>query len=192
MSKQTYDILDVKNIDGIERPIVVLEVPNNQKGVKNHDKGIARTPEQMLRDLKGSLLLPKDVTSTSDQRFIDALRNCRGGKVTADVRFFKAGDKYTIEAGHPALTDTNHPLYDKVKVGDTQIAESDGAWVEGFMTVEYSQITQMNQQVAKEIANSYTSMFAGASAAPVASVAAPIAEESEEELAALEASGTAA
>lgn len=153
--KRTFQITGVKNITNIERPIVVLEV-------EGQELGIARRPKQFLLDIQNSHLPVSDNLTPSSPEYKTVLRNLIGGKVEGDIKFFKAGDKYTVTEGHPALTDTTHELYDKVKEGDTLKAKSDGAWVEGFLTLDYNKHAEMIDAFATKSAQAFASMFGGA------------------------------
>jgi hypothetical protein len=151
MNKQ-FRIVRVRKITNIDKPIVVFDV-------EGKSKGIARTPKQVILDLQNSLRLPTNVTDINDPRVDNALRKCIGGTVSGDIKFFKAGDKYEVQEGHPALTDKSHEMFGKVKVGDELTASSDGAWVEGFLNLEYSQQNAMMTEVASGIAETFASIF---------------------------------
>ena len=147
-------ITNVKKIINIEKPIIVFEV-------EGHERGIARTPKQALLDFQNSFRLDESVTNVKDARFNEALRKSIGGTVSGDIKFFKAGDEYVVEEGHPALTNPDHDYYGKVKEGDTLKASTDGCWVTGFLNVQYSQTNNMIDAVSKEVASGFLSLFGG-------------------------------
>jgi len=124
--QKSLTITGVKNIANIAQPIIVLEVQGHP--------AIVRNPKQMLTDLTNSFRCV-GVTSTQDPRFAQELGKLFGATLTGDLRAYKAGDKYVVTEGHPALTDRNHKDYGKVKLGEQLVAEKDGVWVEGFLSI---------------------------------------------------------
>lgn len=160
---KSYVITGVNKITQIEKPIIVFNVQGQKLG-------IARNPKQVILDLQNSLRLASDVNSINDPRFDEALRRSIGGTITGDIKFFKAGDEYLVEEGHPALTDATHEMYGKVKEGDKLNAKSDGAWVEGFLQIVFSQQQDLNLTIASNIADSFRNMFNNVPATPVAPV----------------------
>lgn len=122
----TKQITGVKVITGIAKPIIVFTLAGHPD--------VARNPKQALTDLQNSGRA-LDIASVNDPRFAKALHSCVGALLSGDLRIFKAGDEYAITENHPALTDSNHPLFGKVKLGDKQRAENDGVWVEGFLSI---------------------------------------------------------
>lgn len=176
----TKQITGVKVIMNIAKPIIVFQLAGHAD--------VARNPKQALTDLQNSGRA-LGITGTNDPRFVDELHNCVGATLSGDLKPFKAGDEYVISEGHPALTDRNHPLFGKVQLGDKQRAETDGVWVEGFLSIPQ---TLMERQL-KANASAYANVmmqFMGFGA-PVANVAAtpasetfvPEAEQPEKELA---------
>lgn len=98
---------------------------------------ILRSFNQFLTDLKESFLISDTVTSMSDPEVLDVLADLQGGVVRGNIAFHKAGDEYTIDENHNALTNENHKLYGKVVMGQKVKAEKDGARVtEGFLTLK--------------------------------------------------------
>lgn len=135
---RTLNIVAVRTIFNIDRPIVVFEVANHE--------AIIRTPQQALVDLQNSgraLKLDYNVFKNGlegvslDQqaKLKEALLDTIGATLTGNITAHKAGDTYVIEAGHPALTDATHPLYGQVKEGSTAKNEKDGLRIEGFLSI---------------------------------------------------------
>lgn len=116
---------------------------------------IIRTFDQFTTDLKESFLVSNEVTSMNDPEVMEVLADLQGGTVRGDVSFHKAGDEYTIDENHPAMTNPNHRHYGKVQVGTKLKAEKDGARVtEGFLTLK----REVTAQAIHKSANSYASM----------------------------------
>jgi len=161
--KTTRVITDVKLIDrNVKRAIVVLSLDGHAD--------VVRTTDQMLIDFQNSLLI-RDVRSTEDPRFVKALRSLKGAKLTGDLQPRKAGESYTIDATHPDV------VAGKAKAGEKRIAEKDGVWVEGFLSIEESLQTQMVNAEAEawaekraqilNLSNMFGSFNATTAAAPV-------------------------
>lgn len=157
----------------VAKPVVVFEQANKP--------AVLRNPKQALIDLQNSgraLGIDEaefangyeNVSHATKAEFIEALLDTIGATITADLTYVKAGDKYAIGASHPALTDKKHPSYGKVKkAGDTLLAEKDGVWVEGFMSIPLTQEEKMNRSVSREVANIMAKAFGGFQSAPATS-----------------------
>ena len=176
--KKSFQIVSVRPILNIDRPIVVFEVAGNEP--------IVRNPKQALTDLQNSgRALEIDATAFSGgynavpqmikAQFIQALFDCAGATITGDITNIKAGDEYTVTAGHPALTDTNHPHYNKVKEGGKLKAEKDGVWVEGFLSIPLTPAELLRRDMSTKMAQTMMQLMGLAGSAPVA--AAPIAND---------------
>ena len=147
-------------------------------------EAIVRNPKQAFTDLRngGRLLdLPETAFANgyegADQysrtKFLDALHATRGAQLTGDIRAFKAGDTYTLTAGHPKV------VANEAKVGDTAKAEKDGVWVEGFLSIPLTPQERLNGMVASTMADAMMRLYGfGAPAQAVApqAEAMPIAE----------------
>ena len=113
---------------------------------------ILRSFDQFMADLKESFLISDTVDSMNDPEVLEVLADLKDGSVTGNITFHKAGDKYKLDANHPALTNPNHRLYGKVSVGQELEAEKDGSRVtEGFLTLK----REVTAQVIHKSANSY-------------------------------------
>lgn len=166
-------IIAVRPILGIEKPIIVLETTSET---------LVRNPKQMFTDLQNSgrflnakaNVFARGIENVSDAlraQFIDECHKLVGAQVSGDWKAFKAGDFYTIESGHPALTDVNHPLYNKVKEGDKQKAEADGVWITGFLSIPKTAQERMQETIADRTAGLLAGMFGFTSNTAVAQVA---------------------
>ena len=155
-------ITGVKTIFNIERPIVVFEVQGHEP--------IVRNPKQALIDLQNSgRALELNVADfAGDLKYVNpalkgiltkALLRCTNATLSGDIKAFKAGDKYEITKGHPALVDKNHPMFNKVKEGDTLSAEKDGVWVEGFLSIPETQDEMLREEIGSQIAKSFIMMY---------------------------------
>lgn len=146
--KKSLQIVSVRPILSIDKPIIVLEVLGHE--------AIVRNPRQMLTDLQNSGraldINPKafhngyeNADGLSKSLFISACHEVQGAVLTADVKAFKAGDVYTLTEGHPLV------VSGQAKIGETQKAEKDGVWVEGFMSIPLT----ADERLENKIANKY-------------------------------------
>lgn len=161
---KTLQITAVKVIFGenVKQPIVVFETA---QGID-----IARTPKQALLDLQNSgralnlspNMFNRGLSSVSLQdlgAFKKEIFSCQGATITGDINPFKAGDKFTYTAGHPALEDKLHPLYGKVKLGEQGTAEKDGVWVNLFLNIPQTMMERQIEANASATATLFASMF---------------------------------
>lgn len=162
MNTKSLNIVGVKVIFNIDRPIVVLQT---SQGID-----IARTPKQALLDLQNSgralnlspTLFNRGLGAVSLidlGQFKKELFACQGATVTGDINPFKAGDKFTYSEGHPALTDKTHELYGKVKLGEQGTAEKDGVWVEQFLNIPQTMMERQIEANAVATASMFASLF---------------------------------
>ena len=140
---QSFKVTGVRVIIREVNPCVVFEVAN-AKGVKADS--IVRGMKQSLIDLQNSgraLRLPADlfdvhplkISLFKKEMFINACNDCVGAIVTGDITPMKAGGHYTIQAGHPALTNPSHPLFG-ITEGTEVLIEKDGSpYVDGFLSL---------------------------------------------------------
>lgn len=143
-------ITGIKAIMNIAKPIVVFQLAGHPD--------VARNPKQALIDLQNSGRA-LNVTSVTDVNFVKALHNTVGATLSGDLRVFKAGDEYTVTEGHPALTDKNHALYGKVKLGEKLRAEGDGVYVEGFLSIPETDAEKMRGAIAEKTAEFMASLL---------------------------------
>lgn len=147
--KKSLQIVAVRPILNIDKPIVVLEVLGHE--------AIVRNPRQMLTDLQNSGraldINPKafhagyeNADGLSKATFISACHEIQGATLTADVKAFKAGDVYELTEGHPLV------VSGQAKVGDKQKAEKDGVWVEGFMSIPLTADERLDNKIANKFA----------------------------------------
>ena len=169
--KKSFQIANVRPIFNIDKPIVVFELVGGD--------AIVRNPKQAITDLQNSGraldINPKafvggieGLDANTKAKFISALFDCNGAVVTGDVTNTKAGDKYVIRAGHPALTDATHASYGKVKEGDSLVAEKDGVWVDGFLSIPLTEQEKMRRDVSGNISSALMAMYGFGGATPVA------------------------
>ncbi len=165
-------ITGVKVITKIERPVVVFETTGG---------AVVRALKLAFIDLQNSaraLRLPSDCLDrgftamhpAQREVFIMALHECVGATLSADITDYKAGDAYAVRAGHPALTDPKHKDYGKVKKeGDTLVAEKDGRYIDGFLSIPLTREEQMINKSADAFGMSMMAMFGfNAPSAPTA------------------------
>ena len=168
--KKSLQIVAVRTILNIDKPIVVLEVLGHE--------AIVRNPRQMLTDLQNSGraldINPKafhagyeNADQLTKAKFTTACLDAQGATLTADVKAFKAGDTYELTEGHPLV------VSGQAKVGDKQKAEKDGVWVEGFMSIPLTEQEKMRRDVSGNIANAMLALYGFG--APVQTQAEPVA-----------------
>ena len=147
--KKSLQIVAVRPILNIDKPIIVLEVLGHE--------AIVRNPKQMLTDLQNSGraldIHPKafhngyeNADGITKGAFISACHEIQGATLTADVKAFKAGDIYELTEGHPLV------VSGQAKVGDKQKAEKDGVWVEGFMQIPLTADERLDNKIANKFA----------------------------------------
>jgi hypothetical protein len=112
----------------------------------SNSKVIVRRVKQMLTDLADSFLISSaDLPITSSQ-VRKAMKDLIGGAVSGDIRFYKKGEQYTLNENSKAV------IAGTAKAGDVATHESDGAWIEGFLTLELSDRADRNQRIADSYA----------------------------------------
>lgn len=179
-------ITGVRVITKIDRPVVVFETTGG---------AVVRAPKLALIDLHNSaraLRLPSDCLDqginamhpAQREVFVMALHECIGAVLTADITDYKAGDAYAVRKGHPALTDPKHKDFGKVKKeGDTLVAEKDGRYIDGFISIPLTNEEKMINKSADAFGMSMMAMFGfNAPTAPVAISQQTVDVEHEEEL----------
>lgn len=166
---KTLKITGVRTIFATDKPVVVFQTAETID--------IVRAPKLALIDLQNSaraLKLPKNALDRGLSEmhpaqlevFVKELKKCVGAELVGDITTYKAGDKYAVRAGHPALTDPKHKDFGKVKKeGDTLVAEKDGVWIEGFLDIAFTEKELFRQEMAEVGATSMLAMF-GFSAQP--------------------------
>lgn len=152
----TKVITGVRVIMGIERPVIVFKLDGFPDVVRN--------PKQALTDLQNSGRITT-VKSTNDPRFAEEIHACVGATLTGDLKAYKAGDEYTVTAGHPEIASG------KANLGDKRLAEKEGVWVEGFLSIPLSDKEKMMNKMARESAFVMLDMF-GFASTPTLDVAA--------------------
>lgn len=160
--KKSFQIANVRPILNIDKPIVVFELTDGN--------AIVRNPKQALTDLQNSGralgINPRafangveGADAKAKEDFISALFDCNNAVGTGDITNTKAGDKYVVRAGHPALTDASHAQYGKVKEGESLVAEKDGVWVEGFLSIPLTEQEKMRRDVSGTFASALMAMY---------------------------------
>lgn len=129
---------------------------------------ILRREKEFLQDLKNSRLIPQDVKSIQDFRVMDAVELIEDGTVIGDISFTKAGEMWTVTKDSRCITDSTHPLYNKVTVGQQLPAETDSTQVEGFLSLRKSMATRQLQANADALAKLQFNQMASMFGAPVA------------------------
>ena len=161
--KQSFKILAVETkVNGVN-PVIVFELEGAQ--------AIVRRPKQALIDLQNSgrcLNVPrtaldngiKDMHPEHYRTFITDLKECTGAILTGDITFIKAGEKYPVRAGHPALVNPNHPAYG-VKEGDFLVAQKGTSYVEGFLDIPLTAVERLQNKLINSSAgtNALLAMF---------------------------------
>lgn len=157
----SFQITGVRAILNIERPIIVLEVAGGNN--------IVRNPKQMLTDLQNSFRASKidpkafangyaNADQFAKQAFIAELSKLNKATIQGDIRQVKAGDEYEVSEGHPALTDAKHPAFG-VKLGEKLKAEKDGVWVEGFLSIPFTEQEQLRTELTDKTATLLAQMM---------------------------------
>lgn len=133
-------IVRVQPITRGANPVIVLHV-------EGQNQPIVRQPKQLIEDLIQSGRLPADVKKYDELVDLEA-RNLRGKVAYGNVRVFKAGEEYIVNEFSSAVTDPNHELYGKVKVGQKAKHQTDGVWVEGFLDIPLTR-TEIKERLAE-------------------------------------------
>lgn len=173
--KKSLQIVGVRTIFNIDKPIVVFEVAGHE--------AIVRNPKQALTDLQNSgraLDINANALTNSIEgldpstkaSFVQALLDCIGAVLAGDIQSFSIGDEYAIREGHPAVTNQAHPMFGKVKIGDKLKAETNGVWVEGFLSIPLTEQEKMRRDISGNISKAIMQMYGFGATVP-APVAVP-------------------
>lgn len=160
---KTLLITNVRTIFSITKPIVVFDVAEGES--------IVRNPKQALIDLQNSgralKLRPnalangiESLNATDRETFIESLMDCVGATLTGDITPVKKGDTYVANEYSSVITDKNHKLYGKVKLGEVVTVEEDSSpRVEGFLSIPLSTMEKQVRANAREMASLMAGMF---------------------------------
>ena len=162
----------VRAILGIESPIIVLDIVGQEQG-------IPRTPKQFLLDLQDSHLIPSNIKDINNPMVQDAMIDLKGGTVSGNVEFFKAGSKYKAHENSSVITNPEHPLYGKVKLGQEVEREKDGSRVEGFLSLDRSFVAKQTRANASALSAQMMEALGGATPQATTNHAEVVAEEVE-------------
>ena len=160
--RKSLAITGVRTIFQIDKPIVVFEVAGHEAIVRNPKQALidlqnsGRALEINTREFDGGVENLSGVTKTV---FTQALLDCIGATITGEISLTKAGEKYTPNETHPVFTDKNHPFFNKIKLGETLIAEKDSVWVEGFLSIPLTESEKMRRDVAGNISKAMMAMY---------------------------------
>jgi len=109
---------------------------------------VLRTDEQLLADINGSFITPREVTSMNDPQVRDVLRTLRGGTLMGDITHVKAGDKWTVTAESRVMREPKAKGFGQYQVGDQKEYEKDATIInDGFLTLD------LNRRAYEETAN---------------------------------------
>ena len=183
--RKSLVISNVKTIFNIAKPIVVIEVLGHE--------AIVRNPKQALIDLQNSgRALDINVNEFANgieyvsqgtrAKFINALFDIVGATLTGDITPVKKGDTYVANEFSSCITDKAHPLYNKVKIGDTvTITEDSSPRVEGFLSIPRTQAELMRRDASAIMAEQMLAMFGFGQQVPQATAPQAIGNPLEEE-----------
>lgn len=183
--RKSLVISNVKTIFNIAKPIVVIEVLGHE--------AIVRNPKQALIDLQNSgRALDINVNEFANgieyvnqgtrAKFINALFDIVGATLTGDITPVKKGDTYVANEYSSCITDKTHPLYNKVKIGDTvTITEDSSPRVEGFLSIPRTQAELMRRDASAIMAEQMLAMFGFGQQVPQATAPQAIGNPLEEE-----------
>lgn len=175
--RKSFVISNVRTIFSIAKPIVVFEVQGGD--------AIVRNPKQALIDLQNSgralSINPVEfahgieaVSQDTKAKFITALLDTVGAVVSGDITPVKKGDTYVANEYSSVITDSSHPLFNKVKVGDVVTVEADSSpRVEGFLSIPLLEQDKMRRDLTAAMADKMLVMFGFGQQVPQAS--APVA-----------------
>lgn len=170
-------ISNVRTIFNIAKPIVVLELHGQE--------AIVRNPKQALIDLQNSGRALdinanefanglENVSQGTKAKFITALFDVVGATLSGDITPVRKGDTYVATEFSACITDKNHALYGKVKVGDTvTILEDSSPRVEGFLSIPLLEQDKLRRDLTSAMAEKMMNMFGFGANVPQAS--APVA-----------------
>lgn len=170
---KTLQITAVNAILSIARPIFVIKCADGTE--------IVRSPKELFRDLQNSARCLSMAHNALDngieglaphdrEQFVRTAIGLAGATVIGDIRQYKAGDTYVVTGNHPALKDKNHKAYGTVKDGGTLIAEKDGTYVEGFLSMPLTQLESMQASMKTELTAMYAAMLGITTTAPAVPV----------------------
>lgn len=145
---QTLKIVNVRfirhNAKGQTINLVILDLANGKPS-------IVRPAKAFIQDLENSFIVT-GLNSVNDPRFMNAMRDLRGATATGDITHHKAGDKWTVTADSPMVTDATHPKFGTVQAGDQLAYEKDGTRVEAFLTYDLPERVLARQANANALA----------------------------------------
>lgn len=160
---KTLTITNVRTIFSIAKPIIVFDVAEGES--------IVRNPKQALIDLQNSgralKLRPnalangvESLNAIDRETFIECLMDCVGATLTGDITPVKKGDTYVANEYSSCITDKNHKLFNKAKIGDVITVEEDSSpRVEGFLSIPLTQAEKLNRGISREVAGLMSAMF---------------------------------
>lgn len=170
-------ISNVRTIFNIAKPIVVFELHGQEAIVRNPKQALidlqnsGRALDINAKEFEGGL---EYVSQGTRAKFITALFNTIGATLSGDITPIKKGDTYVATEFSACITDKNHALYGKVKVGDTvTILEDSSPRVEGFLSIPRTQAELMRTEASAIMAEQMMNMFGFTANVPQAS--APVA-----------------
>ena len=139
-----------KNSNGDIINLVVINLTNH--------KPLVRSLKLFVVDLEnsGRLAVPAaSIVSVKQPSFVNACTHLRLGTVTGEFKEHKAGEKWAITEGHPALTDATHPLFPK-QIGDKVAYEKDGTDIapSTFLTLSVSREREEIEAISAAIVES--------------------------------------
>ena len=160
----------------VARPLVIFSV-NEPNGAKHED--IVLAPTQAIIGLQNSARVGADIDPLS-LTALRAFKACEGAVLKADITYHKAGEFYTIDETHPAITGkTPHEFAGQVKVGDKVAYKEDGMRIEGFIDIPFTEMEKVFQDASNRLAESLMSKF-GITTFAIPSVASPVVDNVEE------------
>lgn len=145
------------------KPIVIFDVQDGDS--------IVRNPKQALLDLQNSgralKLRPnalangvESLNAIDRETFMECLMDCVGATLTGDITPVKKGDTYVANEYSSCITDKNHKLFNKAKIGDVITVEEDSSpRVEGFLSIPLTQAEKLNRGISREVAGLMSAMF---------------------------------
>jgi hypothetical protein len=123
---------------------------------------LLRNVKQFATDLDGSHRLQgvdtSFLTSVKHPAIAKACSKLANATISGDWQPYKKGDAYTVTETMSVITDSTHPEYGKVKVGDKRIHTSDGNVITGFLTL----VPSMEQLMVEESAEQFAMLNAQA------------------------------
>lgn len=122
-------------------PLFILDLASGQPS-------IVRSEAEFLTDLRNSYLIGENVRNANHPALLSVLRDLQGATVSGTILFAKKGDSWTVTENSRVITDSTHPNFGKVAVGDKLPYEKDMTLVtDGFLTIALApHIAMMNKQ----------------------------------------------